>query len=92
MTGRQVLTEIQKIMLQDACTKDVFREMDGFLVLMSVLSTIHPTFSQETRNETAGPELLEATRLVFLILSEALHKHNENVTYFKVSPLLSRPW
>lgn len=87
-----MLTEIHKIMLQDACTKDVFREMDGFLVLMSVLSTIHPTFSQETRNETAGPELLEATRLVFLILSEALHKHNENVTYFKVSPLLSRPW
>ena len=73
-------------MLQDACTKDVFREMDGFLMLMSVLSTIHPTFSQETtRGESAGTELLEVTRLTFLILSEALHKHNENVDYFKVS-------
>lgn len=71
-------------MLQDACTKDVFREMDGFLVLMSVLSTIHPTFSKETREEAAGSELLEATRLVFVILSEALHKHNENVVYFRV--------
>ena len=71
-------------MLQDACTKDVFREMDGFLVLMSVLSTIHPTFSQETRADTAGAELLESTRLVFMILSEALHKHNENAQYFKV--------
>ncbi|RPD65419.1 beach-domain-containing protein [Lentinus tigrinus ALCF2SS1-7] len=81
----EVLTEIHKIMLQDACTKDVFREMDGFLVLMSVLSTIHPTFSQETQNEAAGSELLEATRLVFLILSEALHKHNENVEYFKTT-------
>ena len=79
-----MLTEIHKIMLQDACTKDVLREMDGFLVLMSVLSTIHPTFSQETRAEAAGPELLESTRLVFMILSEALHKHNENVQYFKV--------
>jgi hypothetical protein len=27
-------------MLQDACTKDVFRELDGFVVLMSLLSTI----------------------------------------------------
>ena len=75
-------------MLQDACTKDVFREMDGFLVLMSVLSTIHPTFSQETRKDAAATELLESTRLVFLILSEALHKHNENVAYFKVRGML----
>lgn len=28
----QVLIELQRIMLQDACTKDVFRELDGFLV------------------------------------------------------------
>ncbi|KAI0646236.1 beach-domain-containing protein [Trametes meyenii] len=81
----EVLTEIHKIMLQDVCTKDVFREMDGFLVLMSVLSTIHPTFSKETREEAASSELLEATRLVFVILSEALHKHNENVEYFKTA-------
>ncbi len=53
-------------------------------MLMSVLSTIHPTFSQESLKDAAGPELLESTRLVFLILSEALHKHNENVAYFKV--------
>lgn len=79
-----MLSEIHKIMLQDACTKDVFREMDGFLVLMSVLSTIHPTFSKETQEEAAGSELLEATRLVFVILSEALHKHNENAVYFRV--------
>ena len=77
-------------MLQDACTKDVFREMDGFLVLMSVLSTIHPTFSQETRADAAGPELLESTRLVFMILSEALHKHNDNTQYFKVRVHVAR--
>ncbi|KAI0360774.1 beach-domain-containing protein [Trametes cingulata] len=81
----EVLSEIHKIMLQDACTKDVFREMDGFLVLMSVLSTIHPTFSKETREEAASSELLEATRLVFVILSEALHKHNENASYFRTA-------
>ncbi|KAH9896772.1 beach-domain-containing protein [Cubamyces lactineus] len=81
----EVLNEIHKIMLQDACTKDVFREMDGFLVLMSVLSTIHPTFTKETREEAASSELLEATRLVFVILSEVLHKHNENAAYFKTA-------
>ncbi|KAH9846387.1 beach-domain-containing protein [Lenzites betulinus] len=81
----EVLSEIHKIMLQDACTKDVFREMDGFLVLMSVLSTIHPQFSKETREDTASSELLEATRLVFVILSEALHKHNENAVYFRTA-------
>ena len=32
LTSRQVLAEIQRIMLQDATTKDVFRELDGFLV------------------------------------------------------------
>ncbi|KAH9919489.1 beach-domain-containing protein [Epithele typhae] len=79
----EVLTEIHKIMLQDACTKDVFREMDGFLVLMSVLSTIHPQFTQEVQAESAGPQLLESTRLVFLILSESLHQHNANVEYFQ---------
>ncbi|PIL27451.1 hypothetical protein GSI_10600 [Ganoderma sinense ZZ0214-1] len=82
----EVLTEIHRIMLQDACTKDVFREMDGFLMLMSVLSTIHPTFSQETsQGESTGTELLEVTRLTFLILSESLHKHKENVEYFQAS-------
>ncbi|KAI8986856.1 beach-domain-containing protein [Trametes punicea] len=81
----EVLTEIHKIMLQDACTKDVFREMDGFLVLMSVLSTIYPTFSQETGEDASSSELLEAARLVFVILSEALHQHNENVEYFKTA-------
>ena len=36
----QVLVEIQRIMLQDKVTKNVFHKMDGFLVLMSVLSMI----------------------------------------------------
>ncbi|KAF5339895.1 hypothetical protein D9611_009101 [Ephemerocybe angulata] len=36
----EILSEILRIMQQDAFTKGVFREMDGFLVLMSVLSMI----------------------------------------------------
>ncbi|KAG6860352.1 hypothetical protein C0995_012421, partial [Termitomyces sp. Mi166 len=37
-TEIQVLVEIQRILQQDAGTKDVFRELDGFLILMSLLS------------------------------------------------------
>lgn len=73
-------------MVQDACTKDVFREMDGFLVLMSVLSTIQPGHSWAV----AGPgdqivhEVLEAVRLVFAIISEAMDGHKANTAFFEV--------
>lgn len=79
--------EIHKIMLEDACTKDVFREMDGFVVVMSVLSTIQPAHSWAV-SESGDPivtEVLDATRLVFAILSEALYCHEENITFFEVS-------
>lgn len=81
------LVEIHKIMLEDPCTKDVFREMDGFVVLMSVLSTIQPTHSWAVSDsgDSLVTEVLEATRLVFAILSEALHLHEANVSFFEVS-------
>lgn len=82
----QILAEIQKIMLQDEQTKDVFRELDGFLLLMSVLSTL--------RVENDGPvqepeeqillEVLEAIRMVFMIMSDAVHDNALNTEYFKV--------
>ena len=42
---KQVLAEIQRILLQESQTKDVFRELDGFLVLISVLSTVYQSNS-----------------------------------------------
>ncbi|KAF9002530.1 hypothetical protein BDQ17DRAFT_1357028 [Cyathus striatus] len=69
----EVLTEIHRIVLQDSCTKDVFREMDGFLVLMSVLSTIYDMEDGEG----------EGARLVFMILSETMYEHQENLEYFR---------
>ncbi|PCH37188.1 beach-domain-containing protein [Wolfiporia cocos MD-104 SS10] len=78
----EVLMEIHKIMLEDSRTKDVFREMDGFIVVMNALSTIHVVAgtSEEVKMET-----LETTRLVFVILSEALFQHVENTEYFQHS-------
>ena len=78
----QVLVEIQRIMLQDEVTKNVLREMDGFLVLMSVLSTIqdhhNPTLDED---HTAA---IETTRLVFVVLAEATTDHPENSDFFRV--------
>ena len=74
-------------MVQDAVTKDVFREMDGFLVLMTVLSTIQPTHSW-TLAAPGDPivhEVLDAVRLVFAIISEATDEHRVNVAFFEVS-------
>ncbi|KZT70568.1 beach-domain-containing protein [Daedalea quercina L-15889] len=76
----ELLAEMHKVMLEDAATKDVFREMDGFLVVMSVLSTL-----QAVDDEEAKTEVLEATRLAFVMLSEALEDHPENKQYFKHS-------
>ncbi|KAI0916194.1 hypothetical protein AcV5_003199 [Taiwanofungus camphoratus] len=83
----EVLVEIHKIMLEDARTKDVFREMDGFLVVMNALSTLpaadpakEAKFSDKMRTE-----IVEAARLVFMILSEAMFQHQENAEYFKCS-------
>ncbi|KAL4252230.1 hypothetical protein ABKN59_005526 [Abortiporus biennis] len=83
----EVLLEIHRIMLEDACTKDVFREMDGFLVLMNVLSTIQPAHSWTfaSPGDPIVTDVLEATRLAFAILSEALHRHPLNMTFFERS-------
>ncbi|KAJ8072576.1 beige protein-like 1 [Marasmius tenuissimus] len=96
----EVLSEIHRIMLQDSRTKEVFRELDGFLVLMSTLSTTHP--SQVHDQEYAPEDAIEGTRLVFVAVSEAMYNHPENTEYFNVSvgyenlehaiqPLLSDP-
>ncbi|KIJ91312.1 hypothetical protein K443DRAFT_686155 [Laccaria amethystina LaAM-08-1] len=72
----QVLVEI---MLQVGATNNVFREMDGFLVLMSVLSTIQD-HHQTQDDHTAA---IETTRLVFVVLAEATTNHLENSGFFR---------
>ncbi|KAI9465845.1 beach-domain-containing protein [Lactarius psammicola] len=61
------LTEVHRIMLEDACTKDVFRELDGF---------------HEDKERILG-ETLEAARLVFVIASEAMSGDEANSQYFE---------
>ncbi|KAJ7454045.1 beach-domain-containing protein [Mycena galericulata] len=77
----EVLVEIQRIMLQDTpgATKDVFREMDGFLSLMGALSTAN----EQRADEARVTETIECSRLAFVITSEAITDHVENADYFK---------
>jgi hypothetical protein len=78
----QVLVEIQRIMIQDTpgATKDVFREMDGFVGLLSALSTAH----ERGMDEAQISDTIECSRLAFMITSEAIDDHAENARYFKV--------
>lgn len=74
-------------MLQDGRTKDVFREMDGFVVLMSVLSSIRDGSTGGMivePEEQVQQEVVQATRIVFMITSEAMFNHPENAAFFRV--------
>lgn len=68
-------------------TKDVFREMDGFLALVSTLSTAHMAAESPIQEpeEQVQREMLGAIQLTFVILAETMHDHEENASYFKVS-------
>ncbi|KAI0317827.1 beach-domain-containing protein [Amylostereum chailletii] len=81
----EVLSEVHRIMLEDACTKDVFREMDGFVAIISMLSTLAlpregPIVEPE---EQVTNEMLEGVRLVFVITSEAMDEDDANSQYFE---------
>lgn len=70
--------------------KDVFRELDGFVLCISVLSSLTPP-----GNEVSSPvlepreqvllDVSEGTRLVFEIIAEAMSNHPANTVYFTAS-------
>ena len=74
----EVLEEILRVAQQDECTKDVFREMDGFLVLINLFTTVD-------MGEPPIEQVLEQLRLAFAILSTVLKQHAVNMDYFRVS-------
>ena len=76
-------------MVEEPRTKDVFREMDGFLVVVSMLSTLALP-EDEDGQFVNSEERMEVTRLAFAIISEALRDHLINVNYFNVSARLYR--
>ncbi|KAG6889353.1 hypothetical protein C0992_005581 [Termitomyces sp. T32_za158] len=81
-TKIQVLAEIQRMLQQNVATKDVFRELDGFLILMSLLSNVQ-NCSNVLVDEQMLSDVLETTRLIITDLSEAMYQHIENAEYFR---------
>lgn len=72
-------------MVEEPFTKDVFRELDGFLVLVSMLSTLAlPDYIEDQQDDSE--ERLDASRIVFAIISEAMRDHPCNADYFQVLP------
>lgn len=71
-------------MVEEPRTKDVFRELDGFLVVVSMLLSLALP-EEQAESYVNLEERLEVTRLAFAIISEALRDHLVNVNYFNVS-------
>jgi hypothetical protein len=78
------MAEIRGIMNQNSYTKDVFRELDGFLVLYNVLSTVRDSPGDEDR----AAKNLEGVRLILGILSDATFEHDVNARFYKVCILV----
>lgn len=87
-------------MQQDAVTKDIFREMDGFLSLMSVLASLSTGMAKSEELATPETPILvepplqleettqECVKLVLMVLSEAMEGSVENEVYFRVRYVL----
>ncbi|KAL5530973.1 hypothetical protein ACEPAG_3849 [Sanghuangporus baumii] len=76
----EAMVEIHRIMLEEPATKDVFRELDGYLLMVTVLTTLQPILEQEHGGDG---RVEECERLVFVILSESFNKRPENSQYFE---------
>ena len=68
-------------MSEEPATKDVFRELDGYLLLVNALATLQPVVARQL-DDYGNVE--ECERLVFMILSESFNGRPENGRYFEV--------
>ena len=71
-------------MVEEPRTKAVFREMDGFLVMVGILSALAPLDDADDNVDNAE-QRAEVIRLAFAIISEGMRDHRVNTIYFDVS-------
>ncbi|KIO27820.1 hypothetical protein M407DRAFT_72594 [Tulasnella calospora MUT 4182] len=70
----QLLTDVLHIMNTELGTKDVFREMDGFLVTLNILSSLRPPSTSQNH---------DILKTVFSVLALSVHDHQENRAAFQ---------
>ena len=69
-------------MVEEPTTKDVFRELDGFLIMTSLLSSMESdTGVADAQTLT---ERMQSARLALAITSQAMTDHTQNKEYFEV--------
>jgi hypothetical protein len=80
----QNLSALHQVLAEDASTKDLFRELDGFLVLMNVLSSLHAEDSHTDPYDSTISVKVNVARLTFVVLSEGISSHLLNRDQFEV--------
>ncbi|KAL1744917.1 beach-domain-containing protein [Schizophyllum fasciatum] len=86
-TRMKIMSEILQMMRQNDITKEVFRELDGFLMLVNVLATLSAVEESVIvePEEQVADETRESLRLVCSVLSEAQADFPDNVKFFEES-------
>ena len=87
-TFLQVLGEMHRIMVEGSYTKDVFRELDGYLLVVNVISILHAYLEKEDADVV---QIEEGERLAFMLLAESFNRQPANERYFEVC-LLTLLW
>lgn len=67
---------------------DAFRESDGFLVLIHVLSTLPTATSVALTSSWSLQDVLQCMQLAFMVASKALDGHQQNQDFFQVREIL----
>ncbi|KAH7890525.1 hypothetical protein F5I97DRAFT_1922982 [Phlebopus sp. FC_14] len=78
-----ILRRINDIINKNTHFADTFREADGFLVLMHVLSTLPTTASSSLTNAWSVQESLDVIQLAFTVASKALDGNETNLHFFQ---------
>lgn len=86
--------EMHRIMVEDNCTKDVFRELDGFLLIVNVLSILHPHLEIELQalERTDNEQGMREEELVSAGTSSMQTLEGERLAFTLLAESLSGHW
>ncbi|KAG9311479.1 hypothetical protein JVU11DRAFT_8594 [Chiua virens] len=77
-----ILSSLLSVVREHSATLDAFREADGFLVLLHVLSTL-PATSAALSSPQSTQEVFECMQFAFMLASKALERHSVNLSFFE---------
>ncbi|KAG8221472.1 hypothetical protein J3R82DRAFT_1685 [Butyriboletus roseoflavus] len=77
-----ILHSIQSVIGEHPFALDAFREADGFLVLMHVLSTL-PAMPSALSCPQSTQQVFDCMQLAFILTSKTLDRHSINLTFFE---------